>query len=139
MYWCYEDDRHLLGQSRPCLVHCCFFVGSNCVPPGCAFRIHDNWARRDRSRKDFLSSFRSKLPLSALSLLQHREEVDRPVPACHEAVVRRSCEAFYATSLDRHVATCEKQRKLFSKVLGLYPATSSEAFSFKKRKLTTAL
>eukprot|EP00971_Amphidinium_carterae_P046902 923790-Amphidinium_carterae.1 len=33
----------------------------------------------------------------------------------------------------------EKQRKLFSKVLGLYPATSGDARSFKKRKLTAAL
>eukprot|EP00971_Amphidinium_carterae_P204447 4057157-Amphidinium_carterae.1 len=86
---------------------------------------HDNWARRDRSRKDFWTSFRSKLPRSALSLLQHSEDINRPAPACHEAAVRRSCDAFYATCLDRQVATFEKQRKLFSKVLGLYPATSS--------------
>eukprot|EP00971_Amphidinium_carterae_P181747 3605920-Amphidinium_carterae.4 len=100
---------------------------------------HSNWARRDRCRKDYWSSFTRQLPLDALSLVVHHEDADRLPIASHDLAVRLSRDAFHATALDCHIAVCEKQRKLFSKVIGLYPATTSDARSFKKRKLITGL
>eukprot|EP00971_Amphidinium_carterae_P166146 3293098-Amphidinium_carterae.5 len=81
-----------------------------------------------------------QLMFAALSLVVHYDEVvDRPPPASHDVAVRLSQEAFGATNLDRHVAVCEKQKKICSKVLGLYLSATSDARSCKKRKLITGL